>query len=52
MTILISMCQRAHLPLVDEGETKVVSVDRRRVFDKGADDYNGLCVSISSLASG
>jgi len=34
MTIFVSTCQRAHLPLVDEIETKVVLVDRHRVFDE------------------
>ena len=34
MTILLSTCQRTRLPLVDKGETKVVSIDRHRVFDE------------------
>ena len=34
MTIFVSACQQDHLPLVDEMETKVVLVDRHRVFDE------------------
>ena len=34
MTLFVSTCQRAHWPLVDEMETKVVSVDRHRVFNQ------------------
>ena len=34
MTVLLSMCQRARLPLVDEMETKVVSFDIHLLFDE------------------
>ena len=48
MTLFVYTCQRACWPLVDEMETKVVSVERHRVFDEWVQMTIYVCVCIQA----
>ena len=53
MTTLVSVCQRARLPMVDKKERlKLSQSNDIESLTKGADDHIGLYVSTGSLSSG